>query len=65
MVFWPALRERHATGAIDPAHAVDVTRTLVREFFDQELRGRPSPLLAGERRLTGVNARRMGLAVRE
>jgi len=65
MVFWPALRERHATGSVEPARAVDVTRTLVREFFDQELRGRPSPVLAGDRRLTGVNARRMALVVRE
>jgi len=58
MVFWPALRERHATGAIDPVRAVSVTRTLVREFFDQELAGRRSPVLGGERPLAGVTIRR-------
>ncbi|HEY6213407.1 MAG TPA: hypothetical protein VIW45_14040 [Vicinamibacterales bacterium] len=58
MVFWPALRERHATGAIDPLRAVDVTRTLVREFFEQTLLGRRSPILSGERELEGVTIRR-------
>ena len=58
MAFWPALRERHATGPIDPAHATDVTRTLVREFFEQELLGRRSAVLAGDRTLAGVTVRR-------
>jgi pimeloyl-ACP methyl ester carboxylesterase len=58
MVFWPALRERHATGTIDAVHAVDVTRTLVRDFFEQTLLGRRSTVLAGERALAGVTVRR-------
>jgi len=54
MVSWAPLRERHAIGAIAPERAIAITREVVREFFDQELRGRRSALLAGERRLDGV-----------
>jgi len=46
--FWPEpLRPRGALGPIAPAAAAAITRRIVREFFDQELAGRPSPLLAG------------------
>jgi dienelactone hydrolase len=46
--FWGGrLREVPALGDIDPARASTVVRTIVREYFDQELRGRRSPLLAG------------------
>ena len=58
MVMWPALRERHATGPIAPDRAIATTRAVVREFFDQELRGRRSKLLAGEQRLDGVRVQR-------
>jgi pimeloyl-ACP methyl ester carboxylesterase len=58
MVFWPALRERHATGAIDPVRATEVTRVLVREFFQQELLGMRSPILSRDRSLEGVAMRR-------
>jgi hypothetical protein len=34
MVFWPALRERKALGAIDPVRATQATRRLLRDFFD-------------------------------
>jgi len=48
MVFWGGpLRERPVLGPIAPMRAVEVTSTIVREFFDQELLGRRSPLLAG------------------
>jgi len=48
MVFWGGpLRERPVLGPIAPTRAVEVTSTIVREFFDQELLGRRSPLLAG------------------
>ena len=57
MVFWPPLRERKTVGAIEPQHATLVTRRLVREFFDQTLRGRRSRLLAREDTLPGVEAR--------
>jgi pimeloyl-ACP methyl ester carboxylesterase len=58
MVLWPALRERHATGAIDPVRAVAITRTLVRDFFRQELQGTRSPILSGAQVLDGVVVRR-------
>ena len=48
MVFWGGpLRERPVLGSIAPARAAEITAAIVREYFDQELRGRRSPLLAG------------------
>jgi pimeloyl-ACP methyl ester carboxylesterase len=35
-----------ALGTIAPARAIQVTRAIVRQYFDQELLGRPSPLLS-------------------
>ncbi|PYR03939.1 MAG: hypothetical protein DMG00_24995, partial [Acidobacteria bacterium] len=58
MALWPALRDRKATGALPAEQAIAVTRTIVREFFDQELRGRRSKLLNDERRLAGVEVKR-------
>jgi dienelactone hydrolase len=58
MTFWPVLRERHITGPLDPVRASDATRAIVREFFDLELLGRPSPLLSGRRTLAGVHITR-------
>src|SRR6185295_15007204 len=41
--FWGGpMRERGAFGAINPARAAELTRLIVREFFDQELLERPS-----------------------
>ena len=57
MVFWAPLRERKALGAIAPERAMLATRRLVREFFDQTLRGRPSPLLTREESLPEVTVR--------
>lgn len=55
MNIWAApLRARGGFGAIDPMRAAAVTRQVVREFFDQELLGRHSPLLAGTAPLEGV-----------
>jgi len=49
MPFWGGpLRERKILGTLDPVRAIAVTREIVREYFDQELLGRPSPLLAGK-----------------
>lgn len=46
--FWGGrLREVPALGDIEPARAAAVVRTIVREYFDQEMRGRRSPLLSG------------------
>jgi predicted dienelactone hydrolase len=58
MVLWPALRERKVLGALPAEQAIAVTRTIVREFFDQELRGRRSKLLNGERSLPAVTVQR-------
>jgi len=58
MTFWPVLRQRHITGPLDPVRASAATRAIVREFFDQELLGRPSSLLSGRRTLDGVHITR-------
>jgi predicted dienelactone hydrolase len=46
-------------GSITPERAVEATRMVVREYFDQELRGKPSALVAGRLRIRGVEARRV------
>jgi predicted dienelactone hydrolase len=48
-----------AHGSIAPNRAIELTRLIVREYFDQELRGKPSPLLTGTLRIPGVQARRV------
>jgi predicted dienelactone hydrolase len=49
MGFWPGpLRARGYFGPIAPAAAIGLTRRITREFFDQELLGRRSPLLNGQ-----------------
>ena len=49
MVFWGGpLRARPLLGAIAPARAAEITAAIVRQYFDQQLRGQRSPLLAGE-----------------
>lgn len=48
MTFWGGtLRQRPVLGAIAPARVTEITRVIVREYFDQELLGRRSALLAG------------------
>jgi len=49
MAFWGGpLRERPGLlGSMPPARVDEITRVIVREFFDQELLGRRSTLLAG------------------
>jgi fermentation-respiration switch protein FrsA (DUF1100 family) len=48
MVFWDGpLQARKLLGPLPAARAIEVTRTIVRQYFDQELRGRRSPLLSG------------------
>jgi dienelactone hydrolase len=55
MNFWGGpLRQRGAYGKIDPARAAEVTRTIVREFFGQEILNQPSALLSGKQPLSGV-----------
>lgn len=50
MVFWPTLHDRGITGPIAATRAVALTRQIVFEYFEQELNGKPSPLLNGTRR---------------
>jgi hypothetical protein len=58
MILWGGpLSGRPMFGKIAPARAVEVTRTIVREYFDQELRGRPSPLLSRRTTMAGVSVR--------
>jgi dienelactone hydrolase len=46
--FWAGpLRERGAMGSLPAEHITAITRAIVREYFDQALRGRRSTLLAG------------------
>lgn len=53
--FWGGpLRERGAFGKIDPARAAEITRTIVREFFAQELLKQPSALLSGKQPMPEV-----------
>lgn len=60
MNFWGGpLRQRGAYGAIAPTRATEVTRTIVREFFGQEILGQKSGLLAGEQQWDGVTVARL------
>ena len=47
------LRRRGAYGKIEPERAAEITRMIVREFFDQECSA-PSPLLSGKKPMTDV-----------
>jgi pimeloyl-ACP methyl ester carboxylesterase len=57
MAFWGGpLRERPGPlGSMAPARVGEITRAIVREYFDQELLGRRSPLLAGTPRYPEVS----------
>jgi len=55
MVLWGGpLRENGALGTLPPARAVEITRMIIRQYFDQELLGKASPLLAGKTKLPEV-----------
>ena len=59
MNFWGGpLRERGAYGKIEPTRAAAITRLIVREFFSQEVLGRPSALLRGDTSERGVTVSR-------
>ncbi len=55
MTLWPALRARDITGPRPALESIAATRTIVREYFEQELDGVPSPLLSGRRKYTGLS----------
>jgi pimeloyl-ACP methyl ester carboxylesterase len=49
MIYWGGpLRERAILGKLAPERITEITRAIIRSFFDQQLRGRKSKLLAGE-----------------
>lgn len=58
MVLWDGpLRQGSALGTLPPLRAVEITRTIVRQYFDQELRGKRSPLLTGKTALPEVTVK--------
>ncbi len=57
MILWGVPLRQGALGTIAPLRAVEITRAVVRQFFDQELRGKPSPLLAGKETFPEVSVR--------
>jgi dienelactone hydrolase len=57
MILWGGPLRQGALGTLAPARAVEITRTIVRQYFDQELLGKPSPLLAGKETLPEVTVR--------
>ena len=58
MILWGGpLAGRPMFGKLPPIRAVEVTRTIVREYFDQELRGVASPLLSKKTTIPGVTVR--------
>ena len=58
MNFWGGpLKKFGIVGDIAPERAAEVTRLVVREYFDQELRGKASPWLAGKIKLPDARAR--------
>lgn len=62
MSFWGGpLRERKALGSIAPERAAEITRAIVREYFDETLLGRRSPLLAGKLSFPEVVVQTLGV----
>jgi Platelet-activating factor acetylhydrolase, isoform II len=58
MTFWGGpLRQYPVLGAIAPGRVTEITRTLVRQYFDQELRGERSTLVAATSRFPEVTLR--------
>ena len=56
MIYWGGPLKA-ASGSIAPERAVEATRLIVRQYFDQELRGVPSPLLRGTLKPRDVHVR--------
>jgi predicted dienelactone hydrolase len=54
MNYWGGPLAKRAFGPLGAAHAAEVTRLTVREFFGQEILGRESAFLGGKRPMTRV-----------
>jgi hypothetical protein len=60
MAFWGGpLRERPVLGTMKPARISEITRAIVHEYFDQELMGQRSALLAGTPLFPEVTVRKI------
>jgi len=57
MVLWGGPLRQGALGTLPPARAVEITRAIVRQYFDRELLGKPAPILAGKETLPEVTVR--------
>jgi predicted dienelactone hydrolase len=57
MILWGGPLRSGALGTLAPARAVEITRTIVREYFDQELLGKPSLVLSGKSAMPEVTVR--------
>ena len=65
LIFWGGpLRERGALGTLAPARATEITRSIVRQYFDQTLLGRRSPLLDGRPTFPEVTLKVVSAAAR-
>ena len=63
MVFWGGPLRPPVLGTMAPRRAVEITRAIVRQYFDQILLGKSSPLLAGQPVFPEVSATRPSLLV--
>ncbi|HVR95306.1 MAG TPA: hypothetical protein VMW27_01740 [Thermoanaerobaculia bacterium] len=57
LILWGGPLRQGALGTLAPARATEITRTIALQYFDQELRGKPSPLLAGKETFPEVAVR--------
>lgn len=64
MILWGGPLRQGALGTLAPVRAAEITRTIALQFFDQELRGKPSRLLAGKEILPEVTVRSFTRAAR-
>ena len=65
MIFWGGpLRDRGALGTLAPARATEITRSIVRQYFDHVLLGRRSPLMAGRSAFPEVTVKGASAAAR-
>jgi dienelactone hydrolase len=57
MILWGGPLRQGALGTLAPARAVEITRAIVLQYFNQELLGMPSPLLKGKETFPEVAVR--------
>ncbi len=57
MILWGGPLKGGALGTLAPARTTEITRTVVLQYFDQELLGKPSPLLSGKTSMPEVTVK--------